>query len=329
MKRFLALIVVAVAALAAVGVPTGHTGWALGVVRVHLAPRDAGLLQFFERDAKWTVVGQVPYLPRQGGILERVADVARDLEQVTAIRPALDIDAVAVGEDVQVARGRFAWSRMSPALAKNGYLISTDRGFPFATRESDDDALAVVGGYLVHGTVDAVKRALERKVMDKGVKPEGALVGEMDAIGWRHGLFAVAVLDDKGTSVGQILSGGVDVKAVALTIDDADRAYPLEATVRAGTRTQARDIQEAILKARDEVVKHLDQLDEADSIEVGLALSKSTVVVDEDGRVVAHIDMPKRVVDKMAGKAKESFGALDVQKSRATLKSAIQRALAK
>ena len=283
MKKALLVLVLIIAAVAFVAWKTGYLGKLAGTARVKVLPADAGLLAFYDVKAPGAAVVQLPLatMPESDKLADKMKRAAADIEETTGIRLAVDVDAVAFDDKMQVARGRFSWSRMSPKLEAAGYVVTNDEGAPIAIKSSSGDAVAVAGNYALHGPADVVTAALARQRDGTGIPKDGAVAAIFKEIGWGHAIVGGAALADR-PDLGQVLQGNVQPRAVGLAADRTERSTELTVLVIAGTAGQAEDMAKQVRDARQAALDSLKGATDPLSIEARSTLVQTTITVDAD-----------------------------------------------
>ncbi|MBI2377511.1 MAG: hypothetical protein HYV07_26150 [Deltaproteobacteria bacterium] len=308
MKKLLALLLVILAGAGVASYELGYLGRWIGHARVEVTPRDSAMLAFFPRDAKGLGGFQVPLAQPAGKLGDRLRDLARDLEDVTGVRVAFDVDTIVGDADVQVARGRFNWAKMSERLAANGYQLTNEARRPLAVRK-DGDALCVDGEYLLHGPFEHVKAALDRRADGSGGNEKSRLAIDLDAIGWSHAAFGVVRLSEDGTSVAQVLKGEAPVRAIGASIDTTPNSFLVGVAIRASSTGSASDIAGEAERAKKAVLDELAKSTDPDANRLKPVIE--SITIRAEGPVVRlGVTIPSELVDRGFERSQELGGQL-------------------
>ncbi|MBI4820475.1 MAG: hypothetical protein HY791_29680 [Deltaproteobacteria bacterium] len=308
MKKLLALLVVLVTGTGFAAHHLGYLGRWIGQARVEVTPKDSQILGYFPADARGLVGIQVPLARVPGKAGERLRDLARDLEDVSGVRVGFDVDTLVGDADIQVARGRFDWKKMSERLEANGYQITNESYRPLAVRK-DGDALAIDDDYLIHGQFEPVKAALDRKSSKTGATAKSRIATDLDAIGWNHAAFGVVRLADEGTSIAQVLKGQEPLRAVGASIDTTDTRYVIVTTVRASSSGSASEIASEAEKMKKTALEELAKNTDPDAARVKAVLE--SLQIKADGPIVRlGLTVPSELVDRGIDRSQEIRGQL-------------------
>jgi hypothetical protein len=287
-------------------ITTGLLGRALGYARLAVHPVDRGLVSFFDAGAAGVSVTHLPFvrLPHNAELRREVAKFALVLRKETGIRLIMDVDSVAMDDrqEVLVARGRFNADLLAQKLARHGFKRTLYREQTVIVHPKDRESVALVGPYLLAGPAAVVKRAVDRHLDKKGLRARHRISKKLDAIGWKHGVFGAARLDDpayRGLPRPQRYPGVAEpeVRTASGAVDFLHGDYPITVLLTFRSPDEAR---EAIYQSRimrDEIVRELRRSPESWAPALADALEKMVIEGFEKDGMRLHMVLPGQVVD--------------------------------
>lgn len=268
-------------------------GRVLGAVRVWMKPKDAWLLGYLPASSPWLVYLQVTRVQptEDEKARQQWEEMEAKLEETTGVKPSLDVDVVAVGEELLVARGRYDWSQMEPRLKAAGFQPEWIEGRRSA--KTKDLYLTVDGDYLlVARKVDALAEALKRHRTGGGMREDTPVVRLAQSMGWDSPVLAAAEVPEMWRK-----EGLAPVTSVALTLDMADGELALQARLTPRTPREGTRLQETLEKYRKQLLQQAMRHPQFPSL-VSM-LESASVEVEGQGHLVASMKVPEALLTEL------------------------------
>lgn len=237
-----------------VSVQTGLAGYGLAHLRSATFPQDEALLEYVPAAAGGVLIIDTHRLdPKalgpEGGAARAYLTRTRDeIKKATGIDLWFDVDKIAIAPSLVVARGRFSQRSLSERLAEHHYTEVDHKGVKLLVR-AGEDALAVIGSFLLYGDEASLRAAIDAEASDTSLADQDPVTERLSAVGWEHPVLGTVQINDKKPSVREILAGSTGPRAVTLGVDTAG-GLTVKASIESASQSSAEELRKLLEEKR-------------------------------------------------------------------------------